>query len=67
MGQLAQAAGTAFPQDWLAKQLHELKHQRPEAVLPEVSRLRDEHPDVEEISKKGTYLEKRKARMQSPE
>jgi hypothetical protein len=67
IGQLAQAAGTAFPQDWLAKQLHELKHQGPEAVLQEVSRLRDEHPDVEEIRKKGTYLEKRKARMQYPQ
>ena len=66
IGQLAQAAGAAFPQDWLAKQLHELKHQGPEAVLQEVRRLRDEHPDVQEISKKVSYLEKREARMQYP-
>ena len=66
IGQLAQAAGTAFPHDWLTKHLHELKHQGPEAVLHEVRRLRDEHPDVEEISKKVTYLEKREARMQYP-
>ena len=65
-GQLAQAAGTAFPHDWLTKHLHALKHQGPEAVLHEVRRLRDEHPAVEEISKKVTYLEKREARMQSP-
>ena len=66
IGQLAQAAGAAFPHDWLTKQLHELKHQGPQAVLHEVRRLRDEHPDVEEISKKVTYLEKREARMQYP-
>lgn len=66
MGQLAQATGATFPHDWLAKQLHERKHQGPEAVLHEVRRLRDEHPAVEEISKKVTYLEKREARMQYP-
>lgn len=66
IGQLAQAAGSVLPSDWLAKLLHELKHQGPQAVLQEVRRLRDSHPDVEDISTKLAYLEKREARMQYP-
>jgi hypothetical protein len=66
IGQLAQAAGAVLPANWLQKQLHELKHEGPTTVLQEVRRLRDEHPDVEEIGKKVTYLEKRERRMQYP-
>ena len=65
-GQLAQAAGAVLPANWLQTQLHELKHEGPNTVLQEVRRLRDAHPDVEEIGKKVTYLEKRETRMQYP-
>lgn len=67
IGQLAQAAGARLPEDWLPKQLHELKHGGPAAVLEELRHLRDRHPHVEDISKKLAYLEKREARMQYPE
>ncbi|HEX4713432.1 MAG TPA: ISKra4 family transposase, partial [Ktedonobacteraceae bacterium] len=63
----AQAAGSVLPTDWLPKQLHELKHARPQAVLQEVKRLRESHPEVEDLAKKVAYLEKREARMQYPQ
>jgi hypothetical protein len=66
IGQLAQAAGSVVPPDWLSVQLHELKQEGPSAVLREVRKLRDRHPDGEEIRKKVAYLEKREARMQYP-
>lgn len=66
IGQLAQAAGAVLPASWFPTQLHELKHEGPDRVLQEVRRLRDEHPEVEELGKKVTYLEKREARMQYP-
>jgi hypothetical protein len=67
IGQLAQASGSVLPSDWLPKLLHELKHQEPQTVLQEVRKLRDRHPEVEEITTKVTYLEKRAARMQDPQ
>jgi hypothetical protein len=67
IGQLAQAAGSVLPSDWLTKLLHDLKHQGPQATLQEVKRLRDRHPEVEDIAKKVAYLEKREARMQYPQ
>jgi hypothetical protein len=67
IGQLAQAAGSVLPSDWLPKLLHELKHQGPSAVLQEVQRLRDRHPKVEELLKKVAYLQKRESRMQYPQ
>lgn len=56
-----------LPEDWLSRQLHELKHNGPATVLHELRVLRDKHREVEEISKKLAYLEKREARMQYPE
>jgi hypothetical protein len=67
IGQLAQAAGSVLPQDWLSGLLHELKHKGPSLVLRQVSKLRERHPEVEEIGKKVAYLEKRQARMQYPQ
>jgi hypothetical protein len=67
IGQLAQTAGSVLPADWLKQQLHALKHQGPTAVLAVVQFLRDTHPEVEELSKKVAYLEKREARMQYPQ
>ncbi|MGH2478249.1 MAG: ISKra4 family transposase [Ktedonobacteraceae bacterium] len=67
IGQLAQAAGSVLPSDWLPKQLHELKHHGPSAVLREVERLRDQHPELEEVRTKVSYLQKRESRMQYPQ
>lgn len=63
-GHLAQTAGSVVAEDWLQTQLHELKHVGPAAVLREVRRLRDRHPQVEDLGKKVAYVEKREARMQ---
>ncbi|MDQ6659489.1 MAG: hypothetical protein M3Z24_00825 [Chloroflexota bacterium] len=67
IGELAQAAGTILPEDWLPMQLHDLKHLGPAAVLLELRRLRGFHPQMEDIGKKLAYLEKREARMQYPQ
>jgi hypothetical protein len=67
IGQLAQAAGSVLPSDWLTTLLHDLKHQGPQAVLHEVQRLRDQHPDVQDLAKKVAYLHKRELRMQYPQ
>lgn len=67
IGQLAQAAGSVLPQEWLADLLHELKHQGPSQVLWQVNQLRERHPEVEEIGKKVAYLQKRQARMHYPQ
>jgi hypothetical protein len=64
IGQLAQAAGSPLPQDWLPSLLHGLKHNGPSEMLRIVQQLRDRHPNVEEIAKKVSYLQKREARMQ---
>ena len=53
IGQLAQAAGSLLPQDWLPSLLHGLKHNGPSEMLRHVQQLRDRHPDVEEIAKKS--------------
>jgi hypothetical protein len=67
IGQLAQAAGSVLPQDWLEGLLHDLKHKGPSQVLQQVNQLRERHPEVEEIGKKVAYLQKREARMQYPQ
>jgi hypothetical protein len=67
IGQLAQAAGSLLPQDWLPSLLHDLKHNGPSEVLRQVQQLRDRHPDVEEISQRVSYLQKREARMRYPQ
>jgi hypothetical protein len=67
IGQLAQAAGSVLPQDWLEDLLHDLKHKGPSQVLQQVNQLRERHPEVEEIGKKVTYLQKREGRMQYPQ
>ena len=52
--------------DWLAKQLHELKHQGPRQVVADLRALQAEHADVKELSDHLAYLEKREAQMQYP-
>jgi hypothetical protein len=66
IAELVRAAGTHLPEEWLAQQLHELKHHGPAAVLKEVSRLLHMHPHVPDLDKKVSYLCKREQHMQYP-
>ena len=66
MGKAAIEAGSVLADDWLAKQLHELKHQGPRQVVADLRALQAEHAAVKELSDHLTYLEKREAQMQYP-
>jgi hypothetical protein len=66
LGKAAMDAGSALAEDWLAKQLHELKHQGPSQVLADLRVLQARHPDVDELRNHLVYLEKREAQMQYP-
>src|SRR5439155_19637759 len=66
IAELVRAAGTPLPQEWLAEQLHELKHHGPAMVLQEVTRLGQRHPHVPDLDQKVTYLCKREQYMQYP-
>jgi len=63
---LVRSAGTTLPESWLDEQLHELKHQGPKKVLEEIHRLLHDHPQVEDLKKKVTYLRKREKLMNYP-
>jgi hypothetical protein len=63
---LVRNAGTPLAENWLAEQLHELKHHGPANVLAEVGRLLTDHPDVEELETKVNYLRKREQLMHYP-
>jgi hypothetical protein len=63
---MVKAAGTTLPADWLELQCHELKHHGPSAVLKEVGRLLEKHPDVPDLETKVNYLRKREQQMQYP-
>jgi len=64
---LVVGAGTQLPAKWWEEQLHKLKHQGPKNVLEEVSRLRSDHPHVEDLAKSVNYLQKREEMMQYPQ
>jgi len=69
LGEVAQAAkeaGSALADDWLSKQLHELKHQGPSQVLAQVRALVARHPEVKVLRDQLAYLQKREAQMQYP-
>ncbi len=66
IAELVRSAGTALPADWLAEQLHHLKHEGPTQMLKQIRSLREQHPHLEELDKKVSYLEKREAQMQYP-
>src|SRR6266849_9966466 len=63
---LVTAAGATLAPEWVAEQLHTLKHEGPKPVLAEVAALREQYPQVEELGKKATYLQKREQHMQYP-
>ena len=60
------SAGSALADDWLAKQLHELKHNGPSQVLADLRGLVAKHPNVKELTDHLAYLDKREAQMQYP-
>lgn len=66
MAQAATNAGSTLVDDWLAKQLHELKHNGPSQMLVDLRGLVATHPDVKELSDNLAYLQKREAQMQYP-
>jgi hypothetical protein len=59
-------AGSTLADDWLTKQLHDLKHHGPGQVLADLQALVAEHPDVKDLSDNLAYLAKREAQMQYP-
>lgn len=69
VSEIGRQAGLVEPEQasaWLTTQLHTLKHEGPEAVLAELSRLCDHAPLAEEMHKQLAYLLKRTDRMQYP-
>lgn len=66
VGQTLFGEGSPQAHSWLAKQLHELKHTGPSAVLTEVRRLVTMHPDHPDLAAQLAYLEKRAAHMEYP-
>ena len=66
MGQAAMGAGSEVGDDWLAKQLHTLKHEGPSQVLADLRAVQASHPDVDALREHLAYLEKREAQMQYP-
>jgi len=67
VGQAVFGAGTRPAQEWLAAQLHCLKHVGPSAVLADVRTLVSQHLDPTELVGHLGYLEKRAAHMRYPE
>lgn len=65
IGQLASSNGLALPDQWLARELHRLKHEGATSMLEEVERLRTLAP-VEGMAEKVAYLRKREGQMQYP-
>lgn len=63
---LLTTVGTALAENWLAEQLHELKHHGPANVLAEGNRLLTDHLEVEELETKVKYLQKREQLMDYP-
>jgi hypothetical protein len=66
IGQAVSDAGTDLGASWLSERLHQLKHDGPLSVLAELRVLREGHPQVEEVSERLAYLEKRVDQMQYP-
>jgi hypothetical protein len=67
VGQAVFGEGSTQAQDWLATQMHQLKHAGPASVLTEVRQLVATHTDQSDLGKELAYLEKRSALMRYPE
>ena len=59
-------AETATAKAWLAKRLHDLKHDGPAQMLADVRELVALHPDQPDLASHLNYLEKRVQHMQYP-
>jgi hypothetical protein len=66
MGQAAMSAGSEVADDWLSRQLHELKPAGPSQVLADLRALQASHSSVQALRDHLAYLEKREAQMQYP-
>lgn len=66
VGQVIFGEGSAQAQDWLAAQMHQLKHTGPASVLTEVRQLVATYPEQSDLGKELAYLEKRSALMEYP-
>jgi hypothetical protein len=66
VGQDIFGEGSVQAQNWLAEQMHHLKHAGPASVLAEVRQLATTHPDQSTLGKELAYLEKRSALMEYP-
>jgi hypothetical protein len=64
---LAHTAGSMVPSDWLTTLLHVCKQEGPPAVLQEVKKLRDQHPEMQDPLKKVASRLSREGRMPSPQ
>jgi hypothetical protein len=64
MGQAAEEAGSGLTPRWLEERLHQLKHEGPQSVLPELRALQTRHPTVSVLGEELAYLEKREAQRQ---
>lgn len=64
IGQGAYGEGTSEGKEWLAEQLHRLKHEGGSTMLPELRALVGEHGDVPEMREALAYLDKRESQMQ---
>ncbi len=51
---------------WAEEQRHNLKHQGPQVVMPDLRTLVTSHPELPELAEKIAYLEKRQDHMQYP-
>lgn len=66
VGQVIFGQDEAHTKQWLAQQLHQLKHEGPGPVLAELQKLQTEHPEVEVLAENLAYLQKREPHMQYP-
>jgi hypothetical protein len=66
VGQLFFGEGNSQAQNWLAEQLHQLKHTGPVPVLAEVRRLVAARSEQADMATHLAYLEKRAAHMEYP-
>ena len=66
IGQAVFGEGTATTETWFTRQLHQLKHDGPTAMLAEIHHLLEAHADLTELPEPVAYLAKREAHMQYP-
>jgi hypothetical protein len=67
VGQLVFGEGSSAAQDWLAAQMHQLKHAGPASVLTAVRQLAAAHSEQSELGRELAYLEKRGPLMAYPQ